>query len=597
MMHYYSLKLKFLSLLVFILSLPSLAQTTLVKEMGSYASRENFTLDASGNLYNFGGLTGSEASNITILPNPIQQTYSGGENDVYIEKRSPEGNLLWNTFLGGEGREGITASLERGFIFVVGHTTSTTNISTPGVYMENFLIHNSGGSSANYFIMKLNESGTKEWGTYYRTTVASSPEHIVNHTTDNLGNLYIVGYTQSDENVATEGAFDESLGEASQKGFITKFDQNGNRVWGTYYGTSGSQNMTGIDNIAIDQEGNIVVGGNYLGTMPENYFTTPGTYTDGQNLPADVFLAKFDPQGNRLWGLMYGGVDFEQSIDVAVDSQNNYVWFGSTQSQEDIASPGAYQETHGSSNPINSTNDAFLAKFDENGNRIWSTYYGGQFTDSFEDGFGIVIFGVNKNVINLDEDDNIYFASHTKSTNQIATPGTFQDELSSDGSFDTYVSKFNPEGERVWGTYFGGLGDDKTRGLLYAGNDEFYLFGATSSSEGIATSNAWYDPELESDVSGFIVKFIPYTLRVPEKTNTAFSVWPNPTKGAFTISGKANQLLQVSIYDVNGRKVRDIANVKTNSPVVLQRKLSTGIYFLNINAEENQAQNLKLIVN
>lgn len=591
------MKFQFLSLLLLIISSSIFAQTSLLeKEMGSYASRKNFTLAPSGNLYNFGGVTASEASNINIFPNAIQQNYSGGENDCYIEKRSPEGELLWNTFIGGEGREGIAGALVRGFVYVVGSTTSTSNISTPGAFMEDFLPNISGGNPSNRFIMKLNENGTKEWATYYRTTGGDATEQIVNYTTDNLGNFYIVGFTQSDENVATVGAFDESLGEASQKGFITKFDVNGSRVWGTYYGTSGSQNVTGIDNIAIDQDGNIIVGGNYLGNMPENYFNTSGTYTDGQNLPADVFLAKFDPQGNRLWGLMYGGIDFEQSIDVAVDSQNKILWFGSTQSQEDIASPGAYQETLGSSNPINSTNDAFLAKFDEDGNQIWSTYYGGQLTDSYGNGSGTLISGLNRNVINFDEDDNIYFASLTKSTNQIATPNTFQDELAAVDSFDSYVAKFNPQGERLWGTYFGGLGDDKTRGLLYAGNDEFYLFGETSSTEGIATSNAWYDQELESDVSGFIVKFIPNTLGITEKTNTAFSVWPNPTKETFTISGKANQLLQVSIYDLNGRKVHDIANVKTNSPVVLKRKLSTGIYFLNINAEENQVQNLKLIV-
>ncbi|MGO1585154.1 T9SS type A sorting domain-containing protein [Mesonia sp.] len=611
------MKIKNLTLFFCLIASPIFAQTSLLeKEMGSYINSETITaendenasindlslsLDHRNNIYASFGVTSLEAENISILTDVTQSNYGGGENDAYIEKRSPEGELLWNTFIGGEKQDGIIGvKINSTGIYIIGYTYSNTNISTPEAFIENFVDYNADPNNISPipFILKLNAEGSKEWGTYFRTTAEDVGETLTDFTIDNNGNLYLVGFTQSTENVSTAGAFDESLGEATHKGFIQKFDTNGNRIWGTYHGSSSYLDVSTLGNIALDQNGNIVVGGFYLGNTA-SYFLTSATYDDGQNLPNDVFLAKFDPDGERIWGLMYGGINLEQSIDVAVDSENNILWFGTTKSEEDIASQGAYQEVLGSSNPVNNTDDAFLAKFDEDGNQLWSTYYGGQLIDSYQSqaGGGYSFIGFNKNLISFDEDDNIYFASLTKSTNQIATPNTFQDELASVGNFDSYVVKFNPAGERLWGTYFGGLGDDKTSGLLYAGNDEFYLYGATSSTEGIATSNAWYDQELESDVSGFIVKFIPNTLGITEKTNTAFSVWPNPTKGAFTISGKANQLLQVSIYDVHGRKVRDIAHVKVNSPVVLQRKLSTGIYFLNINAEENQVQNLKLIVN
>lgn len=250
-MYYYSLKLQFLSLLLLIISSSIFAQTSLLeKEMGSYINSETITaendenasindlslsLDHRNNIYASFGVTSLEAENISILTDVTQSNYGGGENDAYIEKRSPEGELLWNTFIGGEKQDGIIGvKINSTGIYIIGYTYSNTNISTPEAFIENFVDYNADPNNISPipFILKLNAEGSKEWGTYFRTTAEDVGETLTDFTIDNNGNLYLVGFTQSTENVSTAGAFDESLGEATHKGFIQKFDTNGNRIWG-----------------------------------------------------------------------------------------------------------------------------------------------------------------------------------------------------------------------------------------------------------------------------------------------------------------------------------------------------------------------------
>lgn len=600
------MRLKFLILpFLFYCSL-GFSQESLIKERASYfnIASINSSLDVgfttnNDTLFLYKSVTSSEAQNISILSGATQPNYGGGDFDAYIEKRAPNGDILWNTFIGGEGRDGIKIEPTPNGIYLFGETTSQTTIATPGTFMEDFKVgyNNQGLIIPNGFIMKLDNSGNKVWGTYFRTTDAYVVEHITDFTVDESGNLYLVGLTQSTENVSTTDAYENSLGQAIYKAFIEKFDADGNRLWGTYYGPSGPADLTVLNNIALGQNGNIVVGGYFLGSSnPPEYFSTRGTYNDGQNSGPDVFLAKFDPEGDRLWGLLYGGSNFEHSIDVAVDSQNNIVWFGSTESAEDIASPGAYQETFGSSNPINAKDDAFLAKFNESGARMWSTYYGGHEYDSYGDGTGHGEYGTSFKAIALDENDNIYIAAQTTSVAQIATDGTYQDNLASTEHFDAYVAKFTSGGNRLWGTYFGGQGDENDIGILYTGNQEFYLYGLTNSTSDIATPNAWWDTSLENDSAGFIAKFKPNPLGVPKKSQKPFSLWPNPASKQLTITGKSNQPLQLSFYDMQGRLVKKMPNVQTNQRISLRGKLSSGLYFVNIATKEKKVQTVKLVV-
>src|SRR5690606_12808460 len=114
--------------------------------------------------------------------------------------------------------------------------------------------------------------------------------------------------------------------------------------------------------------------------------------------------------------------------------------------------------------------------FDSNGTRIFGSYYG-----------GIESEGVWASQIVV-RDGYFFLSSNTQSSTGIATPGAFQTNLPNARS--VFLAKFNLDGVRQWGTYFGGNVSEE---LGFMSCDDFgsiYLFGGTVSESGLATPGA-----------------------------------------------------------------------------------------------------------
>lgn len=513
--------------------------------------------------------------------------YGGGRSDIYLEKRSPEGLLLWRTLLGGEGDDQLKfLHVSTSGIYIAGKTTSRMNISTSGVFQENFK-ETTNYDKPNAFFLKLEENGAKVWGTYFRSTTSSVVEEVITDMAiDTEGNLYIVGFTESAINIATTNAYDGSIGAAATIGFIQKFTSSGQREWGTYYGTDGAPSTTVVNNIAVDQDDNLVIAGNIILALPKiGYFLSSGTYNDHQNSNAlEIYIAKFDATGTRLWGLVFGGEYLDYAISLKTDTNNNIVILGGTYSLTDIASPGGYQEVLGSSDPVNEMNDAYLAKFSPEGQRLWSTYYGGHFRDSYTAG-GAGLLSVSKQNISMDEHDNIYVVGHTNSAHQIATNGTYQDSLNGLDQYDAYIAKFTATGERVWGSYYGGKANDFSDGVLYAGEGQFYIYGRTASAIGVSSGEAWFSVSKSNETALFLAKFKPNPLHVESpKERDVFSVYPNPSHGIMTVSSKIDTWLTIKLFDMQGRLVFQ-DKVLSNHAFRLKNSLKSGFYLVSIHAK------------
>ena len=349
----------------------------------------------------------------------------------------------WITNYGAEnGDNGIDVATDvEGNVLLTGLTTSPTAIAEDG--FANELI---GESDA--YLVKFNAAGERMWGTYYGGEGSDGSNSVI---ADHDNNIYIAGSTMSEESIAYEGhqnthggiidAWIFTFGDA----FLVKFAPDGSRIWATYYG--GEMGDLAED-VNVSDDGFVYLSGNTnsdtaIATL-DGFQTTYGGGIGGpDDVPGDAFLVKFTSDGERVWGTYYGDIQLDYGNAVSSDGEGNVYMGGSTSSVESISTPGSYQEVHWGQS------DAYIVKFSPSGDRIWATYFGGELRDKGED----LVVDVERNAL--------YLAGYTTSPEYIAFEGFQMSRGDIDFTKrDAFLAKFSLEGERIWGTYFGGLGND-----------------------------------------------------------------------------------------------------------------------------------------
>jgi hypothetical protein len=331
------------------------------------------------------------------------------------------------------------------------------------------------------------------WSTYFG---GSSYEIPFYNKTDQAGNVYITGHSASVANIATTGSHQVTFGGAGTSfgdAFIAKYNSSGVLQWSTYYGGSGNDFGS---TPSIDVNGNIfLVGGTTCATS--NVISTPGahqtTFGGGSNW-GDAFLVKFNSSGVRQWGTYFGGSGDDYGDGSAIDASGNVYIAGVTKTNVSsaIATTGAHQTTYGGG-----VNDGFMAKFNGLGVCLWSSYYGGTGDDFLN---GCV----------CDTANNVYFCGYTSSVSGtfIATQGSHQ-QIFNGGLHDGLLVKFDSLGTRLWGTYYGGTGDDLHVNITISGNGDLFIGGFTSSlnDTSIATPNSHQSSYGGGTYDCFVAKF------------------------------------------------------------------------------------------
>jgi hypothetical protein len=260
------------------------------------------------------------------------------------------------------------------------------------------------------------------WKSFYGGTGIDYGRSVA---TDNLGNVYMSGYTSSTNAIAAGGQ-QNSFGGGTYDGFLAKFDGLGNRIWATYYG--GTQNDYFFSS-AVDASGNVLVAGETSSTGI-SFSGHQNLFGGGLN---DGLIIKFNAAGARLWASYYGGIGDDKILSLDVDAGGSFYIAGETTSTTSISASG-FQ------NPFGGGTDGFLIKFNTAGVRQWGTYYGG---NGFDHATGLAI----------DPSNAVYITGFTNSSFAIASGGV---QNTFGGLYDAYLVKFSETGSRHWGTYYGG---------------------------------------------------------------------------------------------------------------------------------------------
>ncbi len=432
--------------------------------------------DNSGNCY----VAGSTSSLSNIATAGAHQVIFGGGLDGFFAKFTSGGSRLWATYYGGTGSDhlyGITYTVD-GFLALAGRTFSFNNISTPGSFQP--AKYNTMWEDA--FLVKFDNAGIRQWGTYYGD---AGTDHGYGCASDASGNIYLLGMTDSPNNIASAGSHQTVIG-GGRDIILVKFTPAGDRIWGTYYGGILDDWPGYYSACSVDGNDNVYIGGF---TSSPTAIATTGSFQPVNSGGFDGLLVKFDPDGVRQWGTYLGGPLAEHINVVKVTPQGNILIGGVTGSSSGVASPGAFQTTYGGGNT-----DGFLGMFYPDGQRNWVSYYG----DTGEDEI---------NCGESDASENIYFSGFTGSISSISTASTFQ-PVYGGGLRDAMLLKFTPSGERIWGTYYGGEDDDWSYALSLQNNNMIYLGGETKSQTNISTTGAQQTVHGGGFYDAFLVKFM-----------------------------------------------------------------------------------------
>jgi hypothetical protein len=235
--------------------------------------------------------------------------------------------------------------------------------------------------------------------------------------------------------------------------------------WGTYFG--GTQ-LDGVNEIKRDGKNRLYCVGY---TYSLKAIASKGAFQVSDSGGQDGFFTCFDTAGNRLWSTYYGGASYDELYNIDIDSLSKYIYIlGQTQTAQGLATKFAYQTL------LNGRQNLVLLKFDSTGNRVWSTYYGGNL-DDYAGG------------ILLDEWQHIYISGFSNSSLSIATPNGWRQTRAA--NWDGILIKMDTAGNRIWGTYYGGRGDDVLLKMVRDSSSGIFISGKTLSDTGIATKGAY----------------------------------------------------------------------------------------------------------
>jgi hypothetical protein len=194
------------------------------------------------------------------------------------------------------------------------------------------------------FIGKYSTEGNFDWVCQFGSGEDEGCESV---TADYLGNIYIAGRTWG----SLEGS---NAGECDA--FITKLDSAGVRLWTRQLGSDEQDSASAI---SADKLGNVYVTGYTEGSIDG---TSAGL--------TDVFISKFNPDGDLEWIDQLGTNAMEKSLDIAIDGMGCAYISGWSSGSFGGPKPGA--------------SDAFVAKYDPTGNLLWTQLVGSSKSDVAE---------------------------------------------------------------------------------------------------------------------------------------------------------------------------------------------------------------------
>jgi uncharacterized protein (TIGR03437 family) len=337
------------------------------------------------------------------------QAGSGSGPDSFVRKYDTSGNELWTRQFGtGKPVFGFGVAAGGGGVYVVGQATGTFPGQTQNLNEQGFVI-------------KYDTKGNQQWIREFGSTTPSTSVFAHAVAADSSG-VYVVG--------VTDGALPGQMGFANGGGsaFIRKYDPSGTELWTHEFSASGHEGAYGV---AVNSTGVYLVG-EAGGVFPNANVDSSGSF--------NFWVRKYDANGNEQWTSQFGPGQHMRAAAVdgtgvyAVGNMGGGAMAGQTSS-------GGY--------------DAFVKKYDLNGNPLWVHQFGTGVSDipygAGSDGSGVYLVGTTFGIL----------------------PGQ-----TSAGNYDSYIRRYDTNGNEIWTVQFGTTSSDRANGVA-ANSSGVYIAGNT----------------------------------------------------------------------------------------------------------------------
>ncbi len=462
-----------------------------------YVIMHTVAVDAAGNSF----VTGRFCDTLVVGSLSIPTQTCG---NVFIVKHDASGKEIFAKWLCyGEGMD--IATDPAGNIYIAGQFFGTANFGNTAITATGM---------SDMFIAKFDPNGNNIWAER-----AGGPGLTFAYATslalDAANNCYVTG------------SFDTSItfmnttlnGNGNRDIFTAKYDAAGNYQW--------AQVTTSVmpaypEEIAVDPSGNCFVTGTFL---DDCWFgsTKLSSPMFGLNMYSDPYIAKYSSTGTLLWAKQGAGASYDFGYGIAADAAGNcyvtgYYAYAISFSGQSVNSTGA--------------KEIYLVKYDPAGTVQWVRSAGGPYDDVGRD-------------LAIHPSGDICIAgtfSAPANFGNVAAVGT--------GTWDVFIARYTPAGNAVSVKTAGGSGGFIANAMAISPAGDCYMGGTFMGAQSFGTTSF----NAPSGSQLFVAKLNGLT-GIEENTEGAFSVFPNPSSGSFSIKFSDNIISKVEIVNGLGQKI------------------------------------------
>ena len=233
---------------------------------GKVHSNNSTVIDKDGNIF----VAGGTRDGLKVTEDAFQKKYNGDSGgraggDIYLMKLSPEGELIYSTYIGGSQDEYYCNQIimDDDENIYVGFTTDSEDLPVSNNAYQKSI---NGADNNDHYIIKFSNDCKYLSSTYLG---GSSGDHWTRLAVNN-NILYLIGCTRSEDFPVTEGVIQEKYniwgGTDSDKQWmekditVTALTLDLDKVlYSTYLG---GNNYETVKSISFDENGRIILAGN-----------------------------------------------------------------------------------------------------------------------------------------------------------------------------------------------------------------------------------------------------------------------------------------------------------------------------------------------